>query len=187
VALIGACSESAPEPETPGATLVDRSDIADVIYRPGATDEGILTLLNARPVSDVAAAPVVTAPAPSARLTTPTTFEYRSGTASLLRAPSRRAWRLSDWFVLERSAFAHGAPMNGDAFFVAFATSREPKLLRVFTQERTYVPTDDEWQLLAGAGETISLTVTRGTFEQGRLTADGGPFVGQALHFSVGA
>lgn len=187
--LWSACSSDGPEPSSPAATLVDRADIADIVYRPGATDEGVLTLLNARPVSEPSAEPVVTAPAEAANLTTLTSFEYRAGTTALRRERARRAraWSLGDFFALERSAFAHGAPMNGDAFLLAFSTSRAPKLLRVFTQDKSYAPTDDEWQRLATAGETITLTVTRGIFEQGRLTADGGPFVGKPLHFSASA
>lgn len=187
-ALWSACSSDAPAPETSGTTLVDHSEIADVIYRPGTTDEGILTLLNARPVNEPAAEPVVTAPAESTHLTAPTTFEYRAGATALRRARGRRghAWSFSDSFTLERSAFAHGAPMNGQAFFLVFSSSRAPKLLRVFTQDASYVPTDDEWQRLASAGETLTLTLTRAIFEQGRLTSDGGPFVGKPLHFSVG-
>src|SRR4051794_32370842 len=120
-AIWSACSSNAPETEGAGATLVDRADIADVIYRSGSTDEGVLTLLNAQPVSELAAEPILTAPAEGAQLTTLTTFEYRAGATALRRVPGRRAraWPVADWFVLERCAFAHGAPMNGDAFFVA--------------------------------------------------------------------
>ena len=184
-----ACSSPEPEAETSAPALVGRSDITDVIYRPGATDEGVLTLLNARPVELAASEPIVTAPAEAARLTLPTTFEYGVGATTFRRARTRvkRAFALGDWFVLERSAFAHGAPMNGDAFFLVFSTSHDQKLLRVFTQDKSYVPTDDEWQRLAAAGDTITLTLTRGIFEQGRLTSDGGPFVGKAVHFSIGS
>ncbi|HSU38083.1 MAG TPA: hypothetical protein VLJ38_00915 [Polyangiaceae bacterium] len=185
--LLGACSSDTPEPAGSGAPLVDRADIADVIYRTGATDEGLLTLLNARPVSEPSAEPVVTAPAEAANLTPLTSFEYRAGTTALRRVRRARAWSLDDFFALERTAFAHGAPMNGDAFLLAFSTSRAPKLLRVFTQDKSYAPTDDEWQRLAAAGEIITLTLTRGVFEQGRLIADGGPFVGKPLHFSASA
>lgn len=185
--LLGACSSDTSEPAASGATLVDRADIADVIYRTGATDEGLLTLLNARPVSEPSAEPVVTAPAEAAHLTTLTSFEYRAGATALRRVRRARAWSLADFFALERSAFAHGAPMNGDAFLLAFSTRRAPKLLRVFTQDKSYAPTDDEWQRLAAAGETITLTLTRASFEQGRLTADGGPFIGKPLHFSASA
>jgi len=186
--LWSACSSDAPEPDAAGTTPVERGDISDVIYRPGTTDEGILTLLDAHPVSEPASEPVVTTPAEGTHLTELTTFEYRASATALrrVRAPRAHAWSLPDFLTLERTAFAHGAPMNGDAFFVVFSTSRAPKLLRVFTQDKSYVPTDDEWQRLASAGETITLTLTRAIFEQGRLTSDGGPFVGKPLHFSVG-
>jgi hypothetical protein len=187
VVVFYACASRAPESETSVPEAVGRADIVDVIYRPGATDEGILTLLNASVVDSPANEPVVTAPADAAALTTTTTFEYRVGTTAFGRAPRRRTrnWSLPAWLTLERNAFAHGAPMNGDAFFLVFSTSHAPKLLRVFTQDKSYVPSDDEWQRLAGAGETITLRIMRGIFEQGRLTTDGGPFASKPVHFSV--
>ncbi len=183
-----ACASNAePQPETAAPATIGYDDIVDVIYRPGATDEGVLTLLNARTVKLASSEPVVTVPADASQLTTPATFTYLVGATALraLRPRAEHARALPAWLVLERSAFAHGAPMNGDAFFLVFSTSHEPKLLRVFTQDKTYVPTDDEWQRLAAAGAPITLTLTRGIYEQGRLTSDGGPFVGKPVHFTV--
>ncbi|HTQ05527.1 MAG TPA: hypothetical protein VMI54_16810 [Polyangiaceae bacterium] len=165
---------------------MSRADIVDVIYEPGTTDEGVLTLLGAPLVNEPSAEPVVTAPAEQAALSGPTTFAFRVG-ASARREPRRRLRRalLPEWLTLERSAYAHGAPMNGDAFLLVFSTPTDAKVLRVFTQDRSYAPSDDEWQRLAAESGLVSLTVTHAIFEQGRLTEDGGPFVGAPLHFTV--
>jgi hypothetical protein len=184
------CSSSggtAPDPEPTPPTPVGYDDIADVIYRPGATDEGLLTLLNARAVTRTSAEPVITAPTEGAELAASMTFTYQAGATARRRIQrgGARDWSLPGWLTLERSAFAHGAPMNGDAFFVAFSTTGHPKFMRIFTQDMSYVPTDAEWQHLATAGDTITLTVTRAIYEENRLTEDGGPYVGKPLHFSV--
>jgi hypothetical protein len=161
-----------------------------VSYGPGATDEGLLTLLGARPVASTLDMPIVTAPVDRAALSAPITFAFRPSAAALHRRPSRSevrrpAFELGDLFVLERSAYAHGAPMNGEAFLLVFSTELEPRWLRVFLQGRSFTPSDAEWARLAGAHEPLSLVVTRAVFEEGRLTADGGPFVGPAIEFTI--
>lgn len=184
-----ACSNAAPSGDTPApaATAVTRADIVDVIYESGTTDEGVLTLLGAPTLSEPTAAAVVIAPADQSALSGPVTFSYRLGaSAARERGRSReRRFAWPEWLTLERSAYAHGAPMNGDAFLLVFSSATEPKLLRVFTQERTYEPTAGEWQRLTQASGSVSLAVTHAIFEQGRLTQDGGPFAGTPVHFTV--
>lgn len=191
VTLIGswlmiACSNGGVEPEThPGPS--NAADVADVIYEPGTTDEGVLTLLDALPVSDPRNEPVVIAPSDQATLAERTVFTLAVG-PSASRGHARPAARIrwiGDFLTLEGVAHAHGASMNGDAFLLVFSTKTHGKLLRVFTQERAYAPTVSEWQRLADAHEVVTLTVTRATFEAGRLTEDGGPFVGKPLRFTI--
>lgn len=185
--LFGACSSSAPRDSVPAPAPagVSRADIVDVIYEQGTNDEGVLTLLGAPVVGDPSAEPVVTAPLEHAALSTPETFTYHVGASArhVRPRPSHHGWPA--WLTLEHSAFAHGIPMNGDAFLLVFSTPGDSKVLRVFTQDRSYVPSTDEWQRLSGESGPFTLTITHAIFEQGRLTEDGGPFVGQALHFSV--
>jgi len=165
-------------------------DLRGVSYWPGATDEGLLTLLDAQPVDSALDVPIVTTPAERSTLSAPTTFAFQP-TAAAMRtrrpgvAARRPSFDLSDLFTLERTAHAHGAPMNGEAFLLVFSTSREPHWLRVFLQGRTFAPSSAEWGRLAGAHESLSLTVTRAVFEEGRLTTDGGPFVGAPFHFTI--
>lgn len=166
---------------------VTRADIVDVIYEPPSNDEGVLTLLGAPAVSELSASAIVTAPTDQATLSGPMTFTYRLGAGALRERDHTRVRRSAwpEWLTLERSAYAHGAPMNGDAFLLVFSTETDPKLLRVFTQEKSYSPSDDEWQRLAQASGVVTLTVTHAIFEQGRLTEDGGPFTGAPVHFTV--
>src|SRR6185295_6993731 len=107
------------------------------------------------------------------------------GAARKHARPAARVRWVENWLTLEGTAYAHGAAMNGDAFLLVFSTKSRGKLLRVFTQARAYAPTVAEWQRLVDAHEVVTLTVTRATFEEGRLTADGGPFVGKPLQFSI--
>lgn len=165
-------------------------DVTGVSYWPGATDEGLLALLDAQPVESALDVPIVTAPADRSTLSVPITFAFRP-TAAAMRtrrpgvAARRPTFDLSDLFTLERTAYAHGAPMNGEAFLLVFSTAREPHWLRVFLQGRDFTPSSAEWGRLAGARESLSLTVTRAVFEEGRLTPDGGPFVGEPVHFTI--
>jgi hypothetical protein len=158
-----------------------------VIYEPGTNDEGVLTLLGAPTVNEPSATPVVTAPLDQATLSGPVAFSYRLGaSAARDRVHARKHGVLwPEWLTLERAAYAHGAPMNGDAFLLVFSAANEPKLLRVFTQDRSYQPSADEWQRLAQASGVVTFAVTHAIFEQGRITEDGGPFVGSAVHFTV--
>jgi hypothetical protein len=189
LAAAGCSSSGAGDAPDPAPTAP--ADIAGVSYGPGATDEGLITLLDARPVASALDLPVVTAPADRATLDAPITFAFRPSAAALrLRPPRGRVRRpaldLRELFTLERVAYAHGAPMNGEAFLLVFSTAREPHWLRVFLQGRSFTPSDAEWGRLAGAREPLSLTVTRAVFEEGRLTEDGGPFVGPAIEFTIG-
>jgi len=187
------CGATPNEPApAQAARAVGYADIADVVYRQGATDEGLLTLLNAPERRDAAGSPAITAPPDHAVLSQKTAFIYEVG-PSARREPKRRS-RLStfgsevvDALTWEREAFAHGAPMNGDAFFVSFEAADRSHPLRVFTQDSFYAPTPPEWQTLVSAGGTLTLSVTHAIFDQGRLTEDGGPFVGEPLVVSVTA
>jgi hypothetical protein len=186
---VPACS-SADVGDAPAPAPSAPPDVSGVSYGPGATDEGLVTLLDARPVDSALELPIVTTPADRATLDAPTTFAFQPSATALRprrpRAAARRVTReLAELFTLEGTAYAHGAPMNGEAFLLVFATSRDPHWLRVFLQGRSFAPSDAEWGRLAGAHESLSLTVTRAVFEEGRLTADGGPFVGPPIRFTI--
>lgn len=179
----GACSS---DPETSPDDPHDDPDLEDVIYLGETNDEGLEVLLAAPLKSG--AAPIVTSPEDGAVLEEKATFEFEKGvTARLERAPSnarRRTSSFAELFGPERSAHAHGAPMNGDAYLLTFASADEPELLRVFTDSTSYEPEDDAWALLASAGE-LTLTVRMGVFEEGRLASGGGPFESTPVSFSI--
>jgi hypothetical protein len=169
--------------------------VGDVVYGDGTNDEGLLELLDAPVVRSTQAEPVIVEPADQSVLTEPRRFEYLArASADHSAAPRpprtrvpRSPWRsfLDELWVLERTAHAHGNPMNGDAFFLVFSTPAQPKLLRIFTRETSHLPSLPDWKRLASGNGPITLRVTRATFEQGRLAAGGGPYVSQPVHFAI--
>ena len=76
---------------------------------------------------------------------------------------------------------------QGQVFLLIFsAPSSDAALLRVFTSLTSYTPDADAWQKLVAAGsQSITLSVTSGTFENDQLTSDGGPHAGQVIHFTI--
>lgn len=76
---------------------------------------------------------------------------------------------------------------QGQVYLLIFsAPSSEAPLLRVFTSLKSYTPDADGWAKLVAAGaQTITLSVTSGTFENDALTNDGGPHAGQVIHFTL--
>ena len=187
LALLG-CGSSPEQGSAPSArTAVTAADIADVIYRPGTSDEGLLTLLNARTEDDARDAPAVTAPANHAVVNGPTEVVFSVGAPLTRRAPpiERAPVRFDPWSLLEGTAHAHGPIMNGEAFFLAFESAGGKPLLRVFLQDRSYVPSGSEWRLLTGFTGPASIRLTRAVFEQGRLTEDGGPFAAPPVEVTL--
>jgi hypothetical protein len=186
---LGGCAD--PEADAPRA-VPPRGDISNVVYGTGTNDEGLLLLLDSPVVDSAVAEPVISDPPDQAVLRERSVFSYRARATSERARPARAStgrsvWRtwLDDLLVLERSAHAHGTPMNGDAYFLVFATRDDPALLRVFTRDTLYAPPVPAWESLADAQGTVTLSVTRATFEEGRLAADGGPFVSQPVHFTI--
>lgn len=185
----GACSSDEPSAPTDGPNAVD---LEGVVYLGGANDEGLLVLLDAR--AKDSPAPVFGAPEAGVVLEEPTTFSYHAGeSSSLAPAPGRRggagsrnfARELSQLFGAERSALAHGAPMNGTGYLLTFASSDNPKVLRVFTDQTTYLPDASEWATLVSAADELTVTVRLAVFDEGRLASGGGPFESAPLAFSI--
>ena len=48
----------------------------------------------------------------------------------------------------EGTAYAHGTPVNGLAYLLTFSTSKNAKLVRVFTTKTSYQPSADAWNKL---------------------------------------
>lgn len=177
--------------------------LADVVYVGGTTDEALDQLLSVTPLDWAWAGGAFTSPKAGAVLPagTPATFNWHVDSSSptngaggaagatgwLAPAPgaTERLSRLLQAFGPERSAWAHGAPLNGSAFFLVFSSPSSPQLLRVFTDKTSYTPDAADWQKLVAAQATITLSVTSAVFENNLLTADGGPFTGQTLTFTI--
>lgn len=182
--MIVAGCESPAQPSTPTST---DPDIEGVVYEGLATDEALVILLGLNARSDSAQNAVVDHPAAQMSLpaASPATFAWHIGEmASTWPLLLERASSLSA-MLGPRLAHAHGAPVNGRGYFLAFSTPSSPKLLRVFTTELTYTPDAQAWARLVSAGGPISLTITNAIFEDNRVAQDGGPFVGSAVSFSI--
>lgn len=178
------------------------SATADVVYGGGATDEALDALLAATPVTDASQAATFTFPANGA--TVPSSpapaFTWKVGaapakappppaptTAFLDRSFSDRAASSLASLLLSGvpSAYAHGTPTSGSAYFVVFSTTKDAKLLRVFTTETSYTPASAELAKLTGAGEAIHAVITHAEFDQNRVATDGGPFTGTEITFTL--
>jgi len=68
---------------------------------------------------------------------------------------------------------------------LSFHSASHPSLLQLFTTLPDYTPDALHWQKLVAAGEPITVELTTGTFVGADLPADGGPFIGQALTFTI--
>ena len=189
----------------------ENKNIADVIYEAETNDEALEVLLAATPAANPAKVAVFDAPTDAAALpSTPIpTFSWsmKAGTGGA-RAPmpptmtrlalgdfvarERREWPgreqlrpLLDLLGSERAASAHGAPLNGLGYFLVFTTKANDKLLRVFTAKTTYTPDAAAWAKLTSAGGSIAASVLTAIFDNNDVAADGGPFAGPAISFTV--
>ena len=87
-------------------------------------------------------------------------------------------------FGKERSAAAHGTPVNGLAYLLLFSSEKDTKLLRVFTTNTSYSPSPAAMDILRGIG-TVQVWILTGVFDNNALTPDGGPFRGPWTSFEV--
>jgi len=186
---VGACSGDG----SGGAPADVEPDIEGVIYAGLATDEALLAMLRAEETSVPSQAVVVDAPAEGATLpkdVPPTIAWHVGGSAASNVEPSRNSFgieirSLIDWLG-PREAHAHGAPVNGRAYFLVFSTPKSPGLVRVFTTDLEYTFDAGSWTTLALTGEPITLRVTNAIFEDNRVAQDGGPWAGEPVTFSIG-
>ena len=171
--------------------------LADVIYDDQkTTDEALEKFLDATAKEDAAKAPAFDSPTEGQMVdgATPLTFTWHSGpTAALPSAPTLRfaslrarsvASPLAELFGPERAARAHGEPFSGTAYWLVFSSPSDPKLVRVFTGEKSYTPKADVWDKIK-AGGTITVEISSAILTENNVDTDGGPWKGKAVHFTV--
>ncbi|MFT3776502.1 MAG: hypothetical protein QM820_65005 [Minicystis sp.] len=173
-------------------------EVDHVVYDGEANDEALLALLANKATATDTKGAVFDAPAAGASLPAATTAKFRWHVAAATSAvdpaersqpqragrPLQRMAQAWDLFGPMRAAHAHGDPVNGEAHFLVFSAASKP-ILGVFTTNLEYTPSIDDWALLAGAAQPIEVTVLSGVFAEGALTAEGGPFLGETLSFSI--
>jgi hypothetical protein len=125
------------------------------------------------------------APAPAPRWAGP--LRELLGPARELLGPARElVGPLRELVGPLRAAHAHGTPYSGQATLLVFSTDADPKLLRVFTSETSYTPTDATWRKLVDAKAPITLSLTGAAFEQNRLAQGTQPRLGTPYQFTIG-
>jgi hypothetical protein len=167
-------------------------------YVGAATDDALIRLLDAPP-EDVTSRPLaIDSPPAGAALAvdSPGAFAFRA-TAALLRPGPRTArptpppaWRralceLAELLGPEREAAAHGTPFNGTGFYLVVTDAASRPLLRAFTDQTSYTPGAEQWAALASGAQPLTLNITWAEFEENRIPAGSGPFVGGVLPFTV--
>ncbi len=167
----------------------EASGPTDAVYEGTATDEGLENLEGLSPTTDAARAPLVTAPANGAKLPSATapTFTWKATPTSF--APSRRSVEPTKYagaspFGPMRDARAHGTPMNGRAYLLVFQANGA-NVLRVFTTNTSYEPTAEKFSKLKDAKAPLTLTVSTASFDQNNVVQGSGPFVGEAVTFTL--
>ncbi len=190
-----ACSSQSDAPvPAPAPTL---ADLVDVVYVAGPTDEALLRLLDAKAKDDASHRLLLDTPDTSvpASQDSPATFAYHSAStasnAARPQAPARdHQWRrltseFLSWLAPERSAWAHGTPYNGLAYFLVVSDATGKTKLRVFTSQAAYTPDLGTWQTLAQSAQPLSLSMSSAFFEENEIPIDGGPFVGGTFSFRI--
>jgi hypothetical protein len=185
----------------------------DVVYEGEVTDEALTSLVSAleqgTPINEPSKAPTLDAPVAGEVAKSPIpTFTWHIGAASSMRGspadPARAAFLqapglprrpvhaevswlgpLAELVGPIRSAEAHGTPYTGTATWVVFSTAANQQLHRVFTSDLTHTPSEAAWNAMIAAQSTITVTLIGGIFESNRLAADGGPFAGSSLQFTI--
>lgn len=188
----GACApEDTTDPAPTGGDPID-----DVIYQPGATDEGLRALLAAEPEVRAAQAAILDTPADGASLPASPppelTWHIRDplGAAGGPRRRERargeaRRTALGELLGPAREARAHGAPMNGRGYLLIFTGPGGEALVRVFTTALAYTPHEATWAELHAAGGPITVEIINAVFEDNAIAAGGGPFAGEPITFSI--
>jgi len=95
--------------------------------------------------------------------------------------PQRFSWHA------DPADFAQGDTANDAVMthLLEFSASSKSTPLRVFTTLSEYTPDTVAWQKLIAVGEPITVNLTTGTFVGADVPKDGGPFIGQALTFTI--
>jgi hypothetical protein len=174
--------------------------VSDVILEGGATEAGALALVDAPLLTDAtqAASFTWTSTGDTFSASQPLTFCWTSVAGAMVE-PRRPATRGSNRSVVGRAAetlvmpliaepgtaHAQTAPLTGKAYLLVLSTSKNAKLVRLFTTNHDYTPAPAIIERLAGAGVPIQAVVTTAYFTADAIAKSGGPFAGNAVTFTM--
>ena len=141
--------------------------VTDVIYQGGATEAGVIALLEAPLLSDPneAASFTWTSNGDSFSASQPLTFCWTSVVGP--GAPGLKP----------------AAKLTGKAYLFVLSTEKNPKLVRVFTTNSDFAADATIMTKLANAGGRIQAIVTTGFFTEDDIAK--GPFTGNGVTFTL--
>lgn len=160
------------------------ADLSDVIFSESVNDEALQLVLGVQATDGKGQGAVLDMPADGTVISaaTPLTFSWHAGpTASVGPSLLRRIWDMMG--IAE--AYAHGDAVNGKAYFLVISSPNNPKLVRVFTGVPAFAPDAVVWAKLTAAAGPLTARVTTALFDTGKITPDGGPFLGKVATFTV--
>lgn len=170
-------------------------DVTDVVFVNDIQDEALVRMLEAKMVDDPSEYLVFDKPSAGAVIDRglPLVFAWHRVETAFRQPQSDRGdatWRriageLKSFFSPIGVAHAHGVPFNGTGYYLVFSTANQKHLLRVFTPLMTYTPDAESWNKLVAGQGSIKATVSSATFENSLIVADGGPFVGGSVDFTI--
>lgn len=188
LAFYGVACSSSDTHDHGGETGGVDQQLTDVVFEGGTHHEPLENLIAATAEAGSTQAPVFDFPEKDATLPASTipTFTWHDGATALLTPAPQKLRARSALLALFGSgvAWAHGAPYNGEAYWLVFTDMDGEPLVRVFTSAKSYTPDATAWAKLS-AQSMVHVTITSAIFEQNELTADGGPFAGEMLMFSI--
>jgi hypothetical protein len=173
LALVAALSAALPavpacsSDDTPGSS---NATIVDVV-REGDVTEGQLRRVLANEAQDWAwAGGQFDTPVDGSVLPSDTPFEFRWDSDATVDPPAAGA--TNDLQMVH---------------LLVFSTRAQPNLLRVFSTLDSYTPDAAAWEALKKAGQSgaVTLSLTSATLLGDELVDDGGPFIGEALSFTI--
>jgi hypothetical protein len=104
-----------------------------------------------------------------------------------LRSPeASEGWRaLRSLVGPPREARADLGPLSGVAYLLTLSIPDNDKLLRVFTTDKQFDPSTEDWAKLQAARTTIKVVLLTATFDHDKITPDGGPFASKPILFTI--
>ncbi len=95
-------------------------------------------------------------------------------------------WRaLLGAFGPPRQAHADTPTLSGMAYLMVLSTPTDDKLLRIFTTDKQYDPSTEQWDKVVAAQTKITIQILTATFDHDKIIPDGGPFASTPIQVTI--